>query len=255
MTTVAGSILLRMRSLSLQSRFMLTFGSVVVTLILVVIFFASHRQSRTAMDQIEKRAMVIAQSLSTVSTPALLTYDYSTLQRLADEIRAETGAVYVIIHDKESAIGGFSGRPDLQWSHLEDIEAAHALTNENPHVHVHSGLPTGMPQGIGGNILEVTLPVRTDDSNTRWGTVRVGLSLAEVRAEVSRTTRDLAFVGLFAVAVVLVSARYFTSRITAPLRELAEATSRVADGHLDQTVDEDLVGELGEAARSLSMGK
>jgi signal transduction histidine kinase len=59
-------------------------------------------------------------------------------------------------------------------------------------------------------------------------------------------------VGLFAVAVVLVSARYFTSRITAPLRELAEATSRVADGHLDQTVDEDLVGELGEAARSFN---
>ena len=52
--------------------------------------------------------------------------------------------------------------------------------------------------------------------------------------------------------VVLLSARYFTSQITDPLRQIARATADVASGQLDHTLDEDLVGELGETARSFN---
>ena len=240
----------RLRGLSLQSRFMLTFGIVVVAVMVLVIFVAGQRQHRTALDQIEKRGAVIAQSVASAATPALYEYDNSSLQRLADEVRADTGALYVIIHNKERAVGGYSGRPELQGSHLDDAVSLQVLDAGGPTVQHHPGLDSASPVTVGGDVLEVAMPVIGGDD--RWGTVRVGLSLVEMRNDLARTLRDLTLLGVSAVILVLVSARLLTGRVTGPLRELAEATTKVADGQLDHTIDEDLVAELGEVARGFN---
>ena len=243
------------KNMRMQTRFMLTFGSVVITLMVIVVVFAAQRQSRTAVDQIEKRGLTIAQSLATASTPSLLTYDYSSLQRLADDIQAQTGAVYVIVHDKEQAVGAFSGRPEQQWKELDDPLTLWALSRDAPAVRKHDGRDLGTSGDLRGpalDVLEVAMPVRLDDDTTRWGTVRVGLSLGELHAQVAATVRDLTLLGVFAVVVVLLSARVFTNRITEPLRQLSEAAARVADGELGQSLDEELAGELGDAAKSFN---
>ncbi len=243
------------KNMRMQTRFMLTFGTVVITLMVIVVVFAAQRQSRTAVDQIEKRGLTIAQSLATASTPSLLTYDYSSLQRLADDIDDQTGAVYVIVHDKEHTVGAFSGRPDQQWKKLDDPLSVWALTCDGPAVRKHDGRDLGLSGELRGpalDVLEVAMPVRLGDESTRWGTVRVGLSLAELHAQVAATVRDLTLLGVFAVVVVLLSARVFTNRITEPLRELSEAAARVADGELEQSLDEELAGELGDAAKSFN---
>ena len=241
-----------LHGLSMQSRFMLTFGSVVVSLMIVVVVFATHVQSGTALEQIEKRGTAIARSLSTAATPALLSYDYSSMQRLADDLRSQTGAVYVVIHDKETAVGAYSGRPDRQGRVLDDTLSLWAVTVESPGARRHDGQSIDGIEASGLEILEVATPVRLEHDTTRWGTVRVGLSLAEMHAQVSVTRRTLTLLGVLAVGIVLLSARLFTQRITGPLRELSVATARVASGELDQRLDENLVGELGEAAKSFN---
>ena len=238
------------RRLNLQTRFMLTFGSVVVAVMVMVIFVAGQRQHRTALSQIEKRGAVIAQSVASAATPALYEYDNSSMQRLADEVRADTGALYVVIHNKENAVGGYSGRPDLQGSQLTDAASQIALEETTRSVRRHAGVNGNMPPAAFGEILEVTLPVVV--GGARWGTVRVGLSLEEIRHELARTLRDLGLLGLSAVILVLVSARLLTGRVTSPLRELADATAKVADGDLDHTINEDLLAELGDVARGFN---
>ncbi len=238
--------------LSIQSRFMIYFGLVLIGIMLLVMFVAGHRQQNSAMGQIEKRGIVAAQSLASVASQALLNYDYPSLQRLAEEVRAQTGANYVIIHDKEGAVAGLSGRADLQGEKLEDIVSQRVVGASDIVVQRHASGVGPVPSADNADVLEVAMPVRVSGSDTSWGTVRVGFSLAEMRHELTGTLRDLTLLGLFAVAVVLFSARYLTSRITGPLRELAEATALVASGQLDHRLKEDLVGELGDTARSFN---
>jgi signal transduction histidine kinase len=229
---------------------MLYFGVVVVALMLLVILVVGQRQTFTAMGQIEKRGGVIANSVASASHNALLNYDYSSLQRIVDQMRDQTTAGYVIVHDKEGLVGGFSGHPDLQGQYLEDQITRESL-REPAVVHQrHTGLGELVRDADG--IIEVSVPVHVEGSDERWGTVRVGLPLAELRAQLQATFRDLALLGLLAVVVVLLSARYFTSQITDPLRQIARATGDVANGQLAHTLDEDLVGELGETARSFN---
>lgn len=236
--------------LTLQTRFMLTFGLVVVGVMVTVIVVAGQRQHRTALSQIEKRGAVIAQSVASAATPALYEYDNSSMQRLADEVRADTGALYVIIHNKENAVGGYSGHPELQGTLLGDAVSETAIALAERSVQRHGGLAAGVPQSAFGEVLEVAMPVHA--GGERWGTVRVGLSLAEMREELARTLRDLGLLGLSAVILVLVSARLLTGRVTSPLRELAAATAKVADGDLDHTINEDLLAELGDVARGFN---
>lgn len=238
------------RDTRMQSRFMLYFGSVVVALMLLVILVVGQWQMFTAMGQIEKRGDVIANSVASASHNALLNYDYSSLQRIVDQMNDQIRASYVIVHDKEGLVGGFSGRPDLQGQRLTDAVSTEALREQSSVHQRHNGLGhlASDPDGI----IEVSVPVHVPGSMERWGTVRVGLPLSELRAQLQATFRDLTLLGLLAVVVVLLTARYFTSQITDPLRQIARATAEVANGQLEHTLDEDLVGELGETARSFN---
>lgn len=238
------------RDTRMQSRFMVYFGTVVVALMLLVILVVGQRQMFTAMGQIEKRGGVIANSVASASHNALLNYDYSALQRIVDQMRAQTMASYVIVHDKEGVVAGFSGRPDLQGQILDDAVSVEALREPTAVHQRHEGLGhlASDPDGI----IEVAVPVHVEGSSARWGTVRVGLPLSELRTQLQATFRDLTLLGLLAVVVVLLTARYFTSQITDPLRQIALATAEVANGKLEHTLDEDLVGELGETARSFN---
>ena len=218
----------------MQSRFMVYFGVVVVALMLLVILVVGQRQTFTAMGQIEKRGGVIANSVASASHNALLNYDYSSLQRIVDQMRDQTTANYVIVHDKEGMVAGFSGRPELQGQILDDGISRESLREQSSVHQRHTGLGelTSDPDGI----IEVSVPVHVEGSDERWGTVRVGLPLSELRAQLQATFRDLALLGLLAVVVVLLSARYFTSQITDPLRQIARATANVANGQLDHTL-------------------
>jgi signal transduction histidine kinase/CheY-like chemotaxis protein len=229
---------------------MVYFGVVVVSLMVLVILVVGQRQMLTQMGQIEKRGGVIASSVASAAHNALLNYDYSSLQRIVDQMQEQTAAGYVIVHDKEGVVAGFSGRPDLQGQTLDDVVSEEAL-REGEEVHQrHSGAGhlTSDPDGV----IEVALPVHVEGSTTRWGTVRVGLPLSELRSQLQVTFRDLTLLGLLAVVLVLLTARYFTSQITDPLRQIARATGEVANGQLEHELDEDLVGELGETARSFN---
>ena len=112
----------------------------------------------------------------------------------------------------------------------------------------------GEQQGSGPRapVLDIAVPVHVEGTPVRWGTVRLGLSLQPLLASVAQTRLVLSLLGASAVVVVLLSARFFSLKVTLPLQQLARATAAVSKSDLDHVVQEDLVGELGELARSFN---
>ncbi|HXL15786.1 MAG TPA: ATP-binding protein, partial [Methylomirabilota bacterium] len=86
-------------------------------------------------------------------------------------------------------------------------------------------------------IIEFLVPVYVEDREVKWGTVRVGISLAEVNADIQRTTHHLVLAGLVAAILCLIGARFAARAITRPIERLVVATRAVARGDYSQRLD------------------
>lgn len=239
----------RSRGMTIQTRFMLYFSSVVITLMACVIVIVGERQSRSMLSQAQERGTAVANSIAATVTNSLMSYDLMGLQSAAQKAKDTTGVSYVIILNKEHHIAGFSDQPGLQLSSMDDPASAAVESATDLLVQRMSAREEF---GIEGEHLDIAVPVFVGESKVRWGTIRVGLSLVPMQIELAKTRRLLMTLAAISVFIVLWAARYFTSKITHPLRGLAEATTAIASGDLDHAVDEDLVGELGELAHSFN---
>jgi signal transduction histidine kinase/ActR/RegA family two-component response regulator len=239
----------RSRGMTLQSRFMVYFGTVVISLLMVVSILVGHRQSISLIQQTEARGLGVAKSIAATVTASLMSYDHAALQSAAQNAKDTTGVSYVVILNKENQIGGFSDRPDLQLKTLEDPLSLAIQKSEATLVQRVEG--SGL-LGVEEEHLDIAVPVYVESGGVRWGTVRVGLSLSLVHHEIANTRRLLTLLGIVAVGIVLFAARIFTLQITRPLERFAHATTKIAAGDLDHAVEERPVGELRELARSFN---
>ena len=108
------------RRLGLRSRILVVLVGLVTVAIAVVVFVQDTRQGRMLMQLEQKRGLAIARSLAAATATPLLTYNYVSLQQLAERAVQEEGVEYVIVLDKEGAVAGFSDQPERQGELMED---------------------------------------------------------------------------------------------------------------------------------------
>ena len=72
------------RQMRMQTRFMVYFGAVVLTLMTTVILLMETRQSTTMLRQTEARGAAVANSIASVVIQSLYEYDYVYLQQAAE---------------------------------------------------------------------------------------------------------------------------------------------------------------------------
>ncbi|HZM17514.1 MAG TPA: ATP-binding protein [Candidatus Krumholzibacteria bacterium] len=239
----------RFRSLGLQGRFMLYFGIIVISLMTSVIYVVGTRHSADMLELTQMRGVAIANSIAAGVRNSLLSYDYVSLQQAAETSVQDSGVLYVVILDKEGRVAAHSEQPDRQGQRADDANSRRILA-VNEVVIQRLGVQPG--NGPRSPVLDIAVPVHVEGTPVRWGTVRLGLSLQPLMASVAQTRLVLSLLGASAVVVVLLSARFFSLKVTLPLQQLARATAAVSKSDLDHVVQEDLVGELGELARSFN---
>lgn len=195
-------------------------------LILTLVWF----QNRSIHQQLEQRGKAIAQSLVATSTKALLTYDYITLEQFANQAAQDPNILYVVVHDKENRVAGFSNRPDLQGKKLTDKISNGAVSATAPLVQKIDAESDSQPG------LEVALPVFLPDSKSRWGTIRVGLSLTSMYLQIRQTIWIILGIGMVALVTGTIISFLGAQRVTRSLGELVWATMDVAKGNFTHTI-------------------
>jgi len=187
-------------------------------------------QSRTIRGQIEERGLAIAQSLAATSISDLLTYNYVAIERSANQAAQDPDIVRVIIHDKEGRIAGYSERPDLQGKFLKDDVSQNAIAASK------SLIQEALLESLDVPVLDVAVPVFPSKSNNRWGTIRVGLSLATMYQQIRQTQWIILAVGLIALAFGIIISIWAAQRVSHPLGNLVNATIEAAQGNLNQNI-------------------
>jgi PAS domain S-box-containing protein len=231
------------KHIRLQTRLILYSTITILILMVFVILLVEKRESEIIQEEAQKRGTAIARNLAAVSTNALLTYNYIILEQNAEKVALEDDIVYVIIHDKENRVAAYSRRDEKQGMILTDEVSKRAVMAKEPLIQ-----PT-----LSGEkkikILDISTPVYIKESQEKWGTIRIGLSLERMSKQILKTRLVLLLLGLLTIFLGILGSIFFARRITQPISKLVETTVSAARGNLEQVIDihtRDEIEELGK---------
>ena len=259
--------LLRMRGL--QKRYTLILAALILGVVLVLavtllIYFRSalagastasaEAFSGAVRTQIGNNGLNLTRLLASNLINPLYQYDMASIDRQLRNVRQQPDVLYTylfdnngkIVHDGLAEIPGF-GRM------MEGSLAAAAVTAREPLLQENR------------EILDVTVPLYI---NSRWlGGVRVGYSLAPLKIGLSSLREEARRIGdshlrnqlivilLITVALLLTgigTAAVVTRRLIRPIRQLADAATRIGNGQEGGPLDSHRNDELGELALSFT---
>lgn len=230
----------------LEKTFAISTALLVGVLMGTTMLVVHWRVALSLRQGLEDRGLSIARSIGAVSTPSLFAYNYAALQLAAERASEDTGASYVVIHDKEGDVAGVAGSV-----RAPEVEASPSLAPDA--APTSYDLEVATTEGGREKVLEVAVPVRVEGVEEAWGVVRVGLSYEPVRAELQSIGLGLLGLGLALALGAVASGRYVARRITAPLRRLAEGTEAFAAGAMDHRIPVTGAKELADLAAAFNL--
>ena len=221
----------------------------IIFLMGLVIIAIEQRQTKTLLSQTEKRGIAVTKSIAAASTNFLLSYNYIALHQIAEKAVQEEDIHHVIILDKEHNVAAYSEHPEHQGKMLHNPTNQRALESQIPLVQMTH---VADRRGKKLKVMDVAIPVYLEEATTKWGTVRVGLSLNSMYQELFRTRLILIGIGFIAVFLGLGGATILASKITKPIESLVTATTQAAQGDLHQRITIETHDELGTLGASFN---
>ena len=210
----------------LRYRFMLIISLMLILLLGTLALVLGTLQTRTIQGRIQKQGLDMARNLAAFSRDYLITYNYVALERLANQMVDISDILYVVFYDKEGRVAGYSRRPDLQNRVLSDEISRKAVAATAPLVIPRSQDDSGRPA------MHVAVPVFLPDSQTRWGTIRVCLSLGLMHEQIRQTRWTIGILGIIALGAGMLISNLAARQVTRPLGKLVATTQAVTRGDL-----------------------
>jgi two-component system sensor histidine kinase AtoS len=199
-------------------------------LVIGLSLIVESRQRASIVRQMEKRGLAMATHLAAVSTRSLLTYNFVALEQDVEKISQDRDILYAIVLEREGRVAAYSGHDEAQGTILPDAVSQYAAQTTAP-------LIQRVPRSAGlAAHYDIAVPVFIGESAEKWGTVRVGLSLHDMQAEMRQTRLQVLVLGVLGVMLGSLAAVVLARRIAAPIRALAAGTLAVAHGDLHHTI-------------------
>ncbi|MFO7643804.1 MAG: sigma 54-interacting transcriptional regulator [Desulfosarcina sp.] len=204
---------------SLKNMLLLVVALLVMTTGITVSQLVAHRYSISLLETAVARAESMAQKLSLEAADKILINDRVALQKmLADQITSDPSVAYLFV---------------VRHGHL----LAHTFVNGVPIDLIEANTPQSVSSGHiekiisenGSRYIDVAYPI----FGGKAGILRIGLSEAPYRRQVRQLWMQMSVI-TFGILVLALSVSYWTiSRLTRPLRQLANYAEQIDEGNLD----------------------
>ena len=237
-----------MQRIRLETRFILYFTSLIVVILTPVVLLVEKRMGDVITRQAEQRGLSIAHNLAALSQNYLVTYNHVALTQSAERAKKdEEGIADVIILNKEGRVAAYSGHAERQGTVLTDPLSVRTAASRTEMI-VPVEMPREEPPGSVERGLDISVPVFIENSDEKWGTVRVRLSTEDMHRRIRDTRRRLLGVGFVAVLVGAGGSYFMARRITGPLSNLVAGTLRAAAGDFETRIQIRTGDEIEELA-------
>lgn len=238
--------------MSLRTRFMVSVIVLLTCLVGLVLFVIEKREVRAIFEEQKEKGKLIASNIAQLNLQPLLMWDKKGIEENIEE-QIDQKLLYVVIYDRNN-----------------NPYAANELIKDYEEIYPKSRLTGDEPQGNFSfvskkfddrrsvqliRILEIETPIFAKGSPRRWGSIKIGLSLEDMRREILKTRLMLILIGFGGLVIGTFGASLLARRITRPIKRLAEGTVRVAKGDFSHKIEigsQDEIGNLAENFNQMS---
>ena len=235
--------------MSLRTRFMIYVVILLVVLVGSIIFVIEKREVNAIFEEQKNKGILTAKNIAQLNLDPFLFWDNEGVKESIEK-QIDEKLIYVIFYDRNN-------RPFTSNDFIMDYEE----------IYNHSNLPEVVERksyfserktlknresGQVLRILEIETPIFAGDSDKRWGSIKIGLSLQEMLAEMHKTRLMLILIGCTGVLLGIVGAALLARRIIFPLKELVDGTVKISKGDFSQEIDINSQDEIGNLARSFN---
>lgn len=234
-------------SLSLYTRFMFWVAALLTITVGMIIFFFQRQEVRTIDERSRREGFLLAQNIANLNLSALIWWDGETVRRNLGSIQ-DPNILYVVFFDRYNNLFAATASAEKKeeiicCSHLPE------KIDENTVVYRPAFFEI---DGKRMKIREIEIPIFAPGSSVRWGSVKIGLSLAQMEAEIKRMRTILLAIGFGCGLIGLIGAAIFTRHITRPLQELMAGTVRISKGDFSQPIPIRSSDEIGQLAKQFN---
>jgi len=234
---------------SLQTRFMFSAIGLLVVLVGLILFVIEKREVKAIFDEEKNKGVLIAKNIAYLNFQPFIHWDKEGVKSNIERQRNEK-LIYVIFYDRNN-------KPFVANDFIRDYEEIYASSrlqgevDENSYFYESKKLKEKKSEKV-LRILEIEVPIIVAGSPTKWGSIKIGLSLEEMRSEIQKTRMMLILMGLAGLAMGVGGAALLSRSVTGPLKKLVEATVNISKGEFTQKIDIDSEDEIGNLAQSFN---
>ncbi len=241
--------------LGLQGRLILAFLGLISAALGSACWLFATQSTEQLNQMIGQQARLIAYTLSLSTEPSMAAGKRKQLDEIGHDLLNSRSVLFVAFLDaKRRPISLANRYEDFRWVDVspihpdtESLYVAHPRSSASfgDYVDVYAPIYPNKP----AKSADLTTIVKNSNDKP-LGYVIVGVSLDHEQAQLYWVNWMVAGIGLVMVLISLPIAYMLVFGIFKPIRQLVEATRRVAGGRLDfnvQKVRDDLIGELTES--------
>jgi signal transduction histidine kinase len=233
--------------LTLYQRFLTSNLLLLILLVGAILLVIDKRESDAAFEESQRRSILIAQNLANLNLDPLFFYDLEAIKKNIED-RIDNSLLFVIFYDRFSAPLVSS---DLVKQHEDIFCCSRLMPDAAPDSYVFASR-TLERNGRRVRLLEAEVPIYARGSATRWGSIKVGISLEDMHSRIRRTRQVLILIGLAGLLFGAAGAVFLARRISGPIKDLAKGTVRISKGDFSRRIVRHSKDEIGELASSFN---
>jgi signal transduction histidine kinase len=236
--------------MSLRTKFILAVLLLLVVLVALIFFVIEKREVSAIYDEQLSRGFLEAQYL------IQLNYDEFVVFRdvagAEDNIEKQISEklIYIVFYDANNA--PFAGNEFIK-TYEEVFQNSNFVASEleGDFYSIRQELRDPITGQI-FPVLEIEAPIYVEGSPRRWGSVKIGLSMEEARAEIRDTHIKLVLIAGLGLLVGVLGSIILSRGITTSLKKLVDGTVRISKGDFSHRIDLSSHDEIGNLANSFN---
>lgn len=219
-------------------------------LVVLVLFLIEKREVRAIFEEQKDRGILTAEYIAQLNYDSVIFFDNEPVEEDINK-RIDKNLIYVIFYDRES-------KPFAANDFIKGYYDIYADSNLDPEVEKGDyfleikNIAAEEKSGRYLRVMEIEVPIYVEGSSTKWGSIKIGLSLEEMQAEERKTRLMLLLIGCSGLLIGVGGAALMARRITKPLDKLVDGTVKISKGDFSQAIDIDTQDEIGELAQSFN---
>jgi len=232
--------------MSLRTRLMVWATVLIMVLLVSILLVIEQREVKAIFEEQKEKGVLIAKNIAYLNLPAFIQWDDEGVRENIEE-QIDENLVYVVFYGRYNNL--FVGT-----SFIENYKEIYLYSDLEEEVDEKSYLfeRKKFVDEKSTQILEIEVPIFVRGSPKRWGSIKIGLSLEEMRAEILKTRLMLIFIGCGGLLIGAFGAVLLARRITGPLKKLVEGTVKISKEDFSQKIDITSQDEIGNLAQSFN---